>query len=70
MAIFEGIEFPKKAAAPSAADLELAAHIGREFALSVPGSDRHAMLGAWFKLMNAEARKAAHAAYDAALCSH
>lgn len=68
MALFERIEFPK-GAAPSAADLELATHIGRELALAIPGTERHILLSRWCGLMNAKARKAADAAYDAALCS-
>jgi hypothetical protein len=64
---FEKLVFPE---APKGADIELAAHIGRELAASVPGTDRHSLLTAWFKLMNAKARAAAHEAYDNALCAH
>lgn len=64
---FQKIEHPK---APSPNDLELARHIGRELALALPNTERHALLTAWFKLMNAKALQAAHAAYDETLCAH
>jgi hypothetical protein len=64
---FEKLEIPNK---PAPADLALASHIGRELAMSQPGTERHALLSAWFKLMNANALAAAHKAYDETLCAH
>ena len=64
---FQKIEHPK---APSANDLELARHIGRELANAQPGTERHTLLSAMFKLMNAKALQAAHSAYDETLCAH
>lgn len=64
---FEKMIFPE---APKDGELELARHIGRELAASVPGTDRNALLQSWFKLMNAKALAEAHKAYDETLCAH